>query len=540
MVSAKDGAGCESIGTSPGVWTQIRLRSAADPDAPAIVSPHRSSVSYGQLSERMEALSRRLQREAVVCGSTVALVLPEGPHMLTTILAVSNHWACAPINPALTASELETYLRELAPAAMLIAPEFEVARETGLRLGLTVLEAHEEDVGREGAWRLLGKGVTGVSGPPETAIILQTSATTGRSKLVGLSRANLEASIASTSEALRLTEHDRVLLLSPLFHLQGILSAMSQLAVGGSAVALCLFHRDEFVWWLDRLRPTWYTCGPTMHRALCSLLEGIAPEAAGLRPHSIRFVRSIGAFLSPELAAHLTDVLGAPVLNGYGMTETGVVTSLPPESALAKAESVGKTMGTEIQVRDGMGRAVAAGEEGEIVLRGPNVMAGYLNDPEANRRAFQEGWFRTGDLGRLDVDGFLYITGRLKEQINRGGEKIHPIEVDEALGSHPAVEAVAAFGVKHPSLGEDVACAVVLRPDAPPVSAEDLRRFAAKRLAPIQSSANRSSSSRAFHAEPRANHRDTCWRSDWKPISTWLARRVPLRRSSLPLAPRRG
>lgn len=485
-ISARDGAGCEADTTMPTLWAQMEMRSETDPHLAAVVSPHRSPVSCRQLWERVEALGGRFDAAGIARGSVVALVLPEGPHLLSTILGVSRWWACAPVNPALTAVELEALLRDLAPVALLVAPEYDVARDTGRRMGLTVLEAHEEEVGREGEWRLLASGGDGGSRYPEIAVILQTSATTGRSKLVGLSRANLQASIASTREALRLTECDRVLLLSPLFHLQGILSALSQLAAGGSAVALCLFHRDEFVWWLDRLRPTWYTCGPTMHRALCSLLEGIAPQAAGLRPHSLRFVRSIGAPLSPELATHLTAVLGAPVLNGYGMTETGVVTSLPTGSALAKADSVGKTTGTEIRVCDPAGHPVAPGQEGEIVLRGPNVMAGYLNDPEANRRSFQDGWFRTGDLGRMDGEGFLYLNGRLKEQINRGGEKIHPTEVDDALASHPAVEAVAAFGVPHPSLGEDVACAVILRPDAPPISAEALRRFAAERLAPFK------------------------------------------------------
>ena len=468
------------------VWQEIHSRSATKPGDPLILSPHRSPVTSRQLWTRMDHLAARLRDEGMPPGATVALVLPEGPHLLATILAVSRDFACAPINPALTATELHACLAALTPYVLLMAPEFLTAAEVGRQLGLTVFEAHEESAGLPAEWRLLAKGACCGSRREEIGLILETSATTGRCKLVGLTRSNLEACLRSTWSALDLTESDRVLLLSPLFHLQGILSAMSQIYAGGSAVAPCGFSRDDFVWWLDLLRPTWYTCGPTMHRALCSLLEGVAPHAPGLRPHSLRFVRSIGAPLSPGLAAHLTQVLGAPVLNGYGMTETGVVTSLPLVCALERADSVGKSTGAEIQVWNADGRKTTAGGEGEIVLRGNSVFSGYLNDPEANRRSFRDGWFRTGDLGRLDPDGFLYVTGRLKEQINRGGEKINPAEVDEALSQHPAVEAVATFGLPHTSLGEDVACAVVLRHDAPPPGTEDLRSFAAERLAPFK------------------------------------------------------
>ena len=439
-------------------------------------------MTFGQFWARMEAVTRRLGEAGVASGATVAVVLPEGPHFLSTLIAVSRTSACAPINPALTAAEMETYLTDLAPDALLVAPEFTVAAEVGRRLGLTVIAAKEETE----VWSVVAEG--GRAGRRyDAAVILQTSATTGKGKLVGLSRENLNASAAGSKRALGLTERDRVLLLSPLFHLQGLISAMAQLALGGSAIATSGFDREKFTWWLQRLRPTWYTCGPTMHRAICSLLEGNAsvPEGGGSALNSLRFVRSIGAPLSAELTGRVMKVLGVPVLNGYGMTETGVVTSMPIDLAATRTDSVGKTIGTEIRIANAEGCDVSPGEEGEIVLRGPNVMAGYLNDVEGNRRSYWDGWFRTGDLGRLDAEDFLYITGRLKEQINRAGEKIHPGEVDDVMLSHPAIQEAATFAVAHASLGEDVACAVVLRPSCAVTEAE-LQQFVAERLAPFK------------------------------------------------------
>ena len=429
MIDVSDSKATEVL---PSIWGQIEQRSRLKPDSQAIFSPNRSPVTYGQLWARMEAVTRRLGDAGVGSGATVAVVLPEGPHFLSTLLAVSRLSACAPINPALTATEMETYLTDLAPDALLVAPECTVAAEVGRRLGLTVMEAKEEMEG----WRVVSEGRR-AGRRYDAAVILQTSATTGKGKLVGLSRENLNASAASSRRALALTERDRVLLLSPLFHLQGIISAMAQLAVGGSAVATSGFDREKFTWWLQRLRPTWYTCGPTMHRAICSLLEGNAsvPEDGGSALGSLRFVRSIGAPLSAELAQRVMTVLGVPVLNGYGMTETGVVTSMPTELAATRTDSVGKTTGTEIRIVNAEGCDVSPGEEGEIILRGANVMAGYLNDVEGNRRSYWDGWFRTGDLGRLDAEAFLYITGRLKEQINRAGEKIHPSEVDDVVAA---------------------------------------------------------------------------------------------------------
>ncbi len=362
--------------------------------------------------------------------------MPDGPAFLTSLLAVSQAWGCAPLNPALAWPEIESLLRPLQPAAIILSAEFPALLDPVLRLGLPVLIAAAGD---KVTWTSISTSSPRQLQQTDVAILLYTSATTGRSKLVGLSHANLAASMCSTCSVLQLTPADRVLLLSPLFHLQGILSAMSQLHAGGSVVAPHGFERGDFPRWLTDLKPTWYTCGPTLHRTICARLRtqgGHSPPSAAT---SLRFVRSIGAPLSQALAHDILNTLGVPVLNGYGLTETGVLTSVPLACARTHAVSVGGSTGAELRVVDANDRELPPGGEGEIVVRGPNVTSGYRNDPEATEAAFRGGWFHTGDLGRMDPDGFLYVTGRLKEQINRAGEKIHPGEIDEVLLSHPAV-----------------------------------------------------------------------------------------------------
>jgi acyl-CoA synthetase (AMP-forming)/AMP-acid ligase II/acyl carrier protein len=321
----------------------------------------------------------------------------------------------------------------------------------------------------------------GAPEPESEALTLHTSGTTSRPKMVPLTHANLCAGANNVAGALRLAPDDRCLNVMPLFHIHGLVAALlASLTAGASVVCTSGFLATQFFDWLEGVRPTWYTAVPTMHQSILGRAQQNA-EIIARRP--MRLIRSSSSSLAPQVMAGLEAAFRAPVIEAYGMTEAAhqmASNPLPPHAR--KPGSVGLPSGPEIAVVGPEGEHLGAGERGEVVIRGPNVTRGYVNNPAANHDAYIDGWFRTGDQGFLDGDGYLFLTGRLKELINRGGEKISPREVDEALMDHPAVAQAVAFALPDPRLGEDVAAAVVLRPGATATSLE-LRQFAASRLA---------------------------------------------------------
>jgi acyl-CoA synthetase (AMP-forming)/AMP-acid ligase II len=278
----------------------------------------------------------------------------------------------------------------------------------------------------------------------------------------------------------KLTPEDVSLCVMPLFHVHGLVaSTLAALATGGSVIVPARFNPLSF-WRVARdYGMTWYSAVPTLHQLLAARAEpGARPAGAA----KLRFIRSCSASLSPELMKGLEAAFGAPVLEAYGMTEAAhQMASNPLPPAAHKAGSVGPNTGTTtIGIMDALGNLLQPGERGEVVIRGANVIRGYENDPEANASSFTDGWFRTGDQGYLDEDGYLMLTGRLKEMINRGGEKISPREIDEVLLGHPAVAEAVAFGAPHPTWGEEVAAVVVLKSAA---SEADLIAFCRERMA---------------------------------------------------------
>jgi non-ribosomal peptide synthetase component F len=315
----------------------------------------------------------------------------------------------------------------------------------------------------------------------DVALVLHTSGTTSRPKLVPLTHANLCASAHHIGLTLGLNPNDRCLNVMPLFHIHGLVGAvLSTLAAGGSVVCTPGFYAPKFFEWMNEFRPTWYTAVPTMHQAV---LARAAHNRDIIARCPLRFIRSSSSALPPQVMRELESEFGAPVIESYGMTEAShQMTSNPLPPHERKAGSVGVAAGPEVAIMDEAGHLLPRGETGEIVIRGGNVTRGYENNPAANEQAFTDGWFRTGDQGVFDADGYLFITGRLKEIINRGGEKISPREVDEALMDHPAVAQAVTFAIPHTKLGEEVGAAVVLRPAASTTERE-LRRFAATRLA---------------------------------------------------------
>jgi oxalate---CoA ligase len=351
-----------------------------------------------------------------------------------------------------------------------------------------IIQLVEDSAAGAGTFRLEAEGtLTGTpqqAGPAtsdDIALVLHTSGTTSRPKIVPLSHSNVCASARHIVETLSLGPDDVCLNIMPLFHIHGLIAAvLSSLAGGGSVVCTPGFNALKFFGWLEEAHPTWYTAVPTMHQAILSRADRHRDVISRAR---LRFIRSSSASLPPQVMAALEETFRAPVIESYGMTEAShQMTSNPLPPRPRKPGSVGVAAGPEVAIMSEDGRILSAGELGEVVIRGPNVTRGYEANPEANAKAFTDGWFRTGDQGVINEEGYLRITGRLKELINRGGEKVSPLEVDDVLMDHPAVQQVVTFALPHPMLGEEVASAVVLRENAH-LTEYELRDYARARLA---------------------------------------------------------
>jgi acyl-CoA synthetase (AMP-forming)/AMP-acid ligase II/acyl carrier protein len=350
------------------------------------------------------------------------------------------------------------------------------------KLSVPILELSCEDSGQfvlGGETQTAAKR-SGFAEAEDTALLLFTSGTTARPKLVPLTHANLLASARQIAAALELTPDDRCLNIMPLFHIHGLVAGLlSALASGGSVVCPAEFRPADFFPWVEEFSPTWYTAVPAMHQAIFAETKNCA-ETIARKP--LRFIRSCSSPLPRRLAIELENVFSAPVIEAYGMTEAAhQIASNPLPPAARKPGSVGKGAGTEIAIVNEAGLTQPAGVAGEVVIRGANVMRGYAGPDGANDGVFLRHWLRTGDLGYLDADGYLFLTSRIKELINRGGEKISPREIDDVLASHPAVGQAAAFAVHHPTLGEEIMAAVVLRPGFVEGPAA-ICQFAAQRL----------------------------------------------------------
>jgi acyl-CoA synthetase (AMP-forming)/AMP-acid ligase II/acyl carrier protein len=462
-------------------------RAAEDPDAPAILAPGRKPLTYAGLQAQIEATVEALNRMGLGRSDRVALVLPNGPEMAVAFLAVSACATCAPLNPAYRAREFEFYLSDLGVHALVAAAgRHTPARQVAQSLGIPVLELEPREQAEAGLFRLTGQddglnGHDGFAQPEDVALVLHTSGTTSRPKIVPLTHTNLCVSARHILSTLQLTSNDRCLNIAPLFHIHGLMAAvMASLSAGGSVVCTPGAEAPRFFQWMAEARPTWYTAVPTMHQAI---LARATENRSVIARVPLRFVRSSSASLPRQVLEDLERCFGAPVIEAYGMTEAAhQMTSNPLPPGVRKVGSVGPPAGPEVAIMDDGGRLLPAEAVGEIVIRGPNVMRGYERNLQANQDAFTDGWFRTGDEGRMDEDGYLFITGRLKEMINRGGEKVSPREVDEVLMEHPAVAQAVAFALQDARLGEDVAAAVVLK-DSASATERELREFTAGRLA---------------------------------------------------------
>ena len=463
----------------------VLLSRGAD-DAPAIGAPGRPALTHRGLRALAARTRESLNAMGIGRHDRVAMVLPNGPEMASAFVAVATGATTAPLNPAYRADEFDFYLSDLNAKCLLIQQGMDSpAREIAAKRNIPIVELIPSD-GPAGDFTLAASltgapAVPGIAEAEDIALVLHTSGTTSRPKIVPLRQINVTASAYHIGDMLSLAPSDTCMNIMPLFHIHGLIAAvLSSLAAGGSVVCTPGFNAFKFFSWFDEAHPSWFTAVPTMHQAILGLAGRNKETIAKGR---LRFIRSSSASLPPQVMTAVEEAFGVPVIESYGMTEAAhqmASNPLPPRAHFAG--SVGIAAGPEVAIMDDDGNILPTGALGEIVIRGRNVTAGYENNPDANAKAFTNGWFRTGDQGTLDAQGYLRLTGRLKEIINRGGEKVSPLEVDECLMDHPAVAQVVTFAMPHSKLGEEVAAAVVLR-EGMTLDEHALRDFAATKLA---------------------------------------------------------
>jgi acyl-CoA synthetase (AMP-forming)/AMP-acid ligase II/acyl carrier protein len=414
------------------------------------------------------------------------MALNNGPEMAVAFIAMASCVTCVPLNPNYRADEFEFYLSRLNARALVVDSESNsAAKAVGTALGLSIIELSPDRDAEAGIFQLSGGGGMfnargGFAQPEEHALLLHTSGTTSAPKIVPLTHGNVCSQARNNQVFLGLTGEDLCLNVMPLFHSTGLIGVtLSSMMSGAGVVCPEGFYAPKFVYWFEEFKPTWFTAVPSIHQAI---LLRTADEGDRVSQNRLRFIRSSSSALPRSVLQELEATFNAPVIESYGLTECGMIACNPLPPGQRKGGSVGVPTLVELAVKDESGGLLEPHQAGEVVVRGACVMNGYEDSAAVNKESFAEEWFKTGDQGFLDPNGYLFLTGRLKEIINRGGEKIAPLEVDEALMDHPAVEQAVTFGVPNELLGEEVAAAVVLHPQCT-ATEKEIRQFVGKRLA---------------------------------------------------------
>ena len=444
---------------------------AGEDNHSALVTPGGRSLTYKQLRENVVGLVSQLNSFGLKRGDRIAIAMTNGSPMAITFLAAALCGTAAPLNPKYKQEEFAFYYEDTQANALITLSEGPEAAIAAVTPNMMLINAKVNTDGTL-SFELVKTG----SEPAESsnpaapnaddlAMILHTSGTTSRPKRVPIHHRNLIASAGNIIAAYSLTAADTTLCLMPLFHIHGLVGCLlATLASGGTLICPNGFNALEFWKLVDTYKPTWYSAAPTMHQ---TILVRASRNTEIVKANRFRFIRSSSASLPPIIIEQLEATLNAPVVESYSMTEAShLMTTNPLPPKIRKPGTVGYGFGVEVGIMDSEGNLLSQGSLGEVVVKAPNVIDGYENNPQANATAFVNGWFRTGDQGTLDADGYLRLTGRIKELINRGGEKISPLEVDDILLRHPAVAEALAFAVPHKSLGEDIHAAVVLKAEA--------------------------------------------------------------------------
>jgi len=444
-------------------------------------------MTYGELKSLSQDVRKILRSAGIGATERVAIVLPNGPEMAAAFVTVAQSATTAPLNPAYKEEEFAFYLEDLNARAIILEAGYQgPARSAAQRFDMSVIELHP--AAKAGQFTLTTESTGAIEDcepqADDIALILHTSGTTSRPKIVPLLQSNIAASAQNIQKSLVLTPDDCCLNVMPLFHIHGLIAAVTaSLAAGASISCAPGFDALKFYGWLEDVNPSWYTAVPTMHQAILAR----APRNLDIIKNArLRFLRSSSSSLPGPVMTELAETFGAPVVEAYGMTEAAhQMCCNPIEPGRQKPGAVGLPAGPEVRIAHEIENRLIH-TIGEIAISGPNVTPGYEANPEANEKNFFEAegkrWFRTGDQGVFDADGYLSLTGRLKEIINRGGEKISPLEVDGILSDHPAVGQCVTFAMPHSKLGEDVGAAVVLKEGAT-ATESDIRSFASARLA---------------------------------------------------------
>ena len=448
-----------------------------------LTSEKNEQLSYGEFKIFNEKISRQLAAKNIINSDRAAIVLPNGPLMASSFLSISSYMSAAPLNPSYKQEEFEFYLDDLKPKFLLVEPNSKsLAVIAAKNLNIPVFEMKISDNQPLGTFELFDKE-TDYKNPNDydEALVLHTSGTTSRPKIVPLSNLNIFTSAVNISKSLKLTADDHCLNIMPLFHIHGLIAVLSASAkVGASVCASNGFNALKFLDLAETQNITWYSGVPTMHQAILLRAQKNSDKAKKL---NLRFIRSSSASLPPAIFEQLNDIFQTPVIEAYGMTEaTHQMASNPLPPAIQKPGLVGMPAGPEICIMNDKNERLPQGEIGEICIKGDNVTNGYENNPEANKQSFINDWFRTGDEGFFDEDGYLKISGRLKEIINKGGEKISPLEVDNILMDFPPIDQALCFGYKDKMLGEDIAVAIKLKENKS-CTEDDIKSYANEKLA---------------------------------------------------------
>ena len=448
-----------------------------------LTSEKNEKLSYGEFKIFNEKISRQLAATNVKNSDRAAIVLPNGPLMASSFLSISSYMSAAPLNPSYKQEEFEFYLDDLKPKFLLVEPNSKsLAVIAAKNLNIPVFEMKISVNQPLGTFELFDKE-TDYKNPNDydEALVLHTSGTTSRPKIVPLSNLNIFTSAVNISKSLKLTADDHCLNIMPLFHIHGLIAVLSASAkVGASVCASNGFNALKFLDLAETQNITWYSGVPTMHQAILLRAQKNSDKAKKL---NLRFIRSSSASLPPAIFEQLNDIFETPVIEAYGMTEaTHQMASNPLPPAIQKPGLVGMPAGPEICIMNDKNEKLPQGEIGEICIKGDNVTNGYENNPEANKQSFINDWFRTGDEGFFDKDGYLKISGRLKEIINKGGEKISPLEVDNILMDFLPIDQALCFGYKDKMLGEDIAVAIKLKENKS-CTEDDIKSYANEKLA---------------------------------------------------------
>lgn len=465
--------------------TYAELLAAATRDhaaAVAIAAPGLADLTYGELGRRLEGAAAALAAGGYARGTRIGVALPDGPRFALAMLAVASVATCAPLNDRLDEGSLRRLLLAMRVDA-LIVPNHEdsAASRAGRAAGVALITLRDGAAGPLGELEFVFESVRAPAAPEpphgtDIAFLMHTSGTTGTPKVVPWEQWRVAEVARNRVELARLDRTDRCLIGLPVYSSAGIRRTLAGLLCGGSIVCAGAASADETIGLLQRMAPTHYFAPPALHMALIDAFGRCEPPPR----HCLKAIWSGTTGLPAAVRDRLEALFSVVVLEGYGMTESGSIAETPFPPDRAPAGSVGRTTNIDIAIADEAGTLLGPGETGEILVRGPEVFAGYESDEEANRAAFRDGWLRTGDAGYIDRDGFVFLAGRLNDIVSRGGTKIAPAEIEAALALHAQVIEAAAFGVPHPTLGQDLVAAVKLREA---VNEGDLLSFLGARLA---------------------------------------------------------